>query len=116
MITNSLEQITQNTNLTQTLVELLAGAKSQAPEVVNQLLVWNFGSSIVWGCVWAAVAYAFFCFARKVDEELGALLCYVMSIIFVCISISFFSDAAKIKTSPKLYIVEYLINAGRPSK
>lgn len=94
-------------------------SQAQIPDVVHQLLVWNFVSSILFQIfiISAVAGYAFgaYKFARisnSINEGfliVGAICFLVGGGFAIGLSIAFFKyfDWLKIWLAPKLYLIEY---------
>lgn len=101
--------------------DALAWAKGQIPDLINQLLVWHFVSSLLIQmiCVAYFVAYGAGIYQickpgtamRKSWDDVGAAFGFVLFgfIAFVLVGIVFATsfDWLKIWIAPKLYLVEY---------
>lgn len=113
-----------NEVITQILERALSGvdaavefSRDQIPDVVQQLLSWNFTISLIWFCVWCALALAsvpfWVWFAKtvnvrsKADDAGFAFFCAL--VISTASSAGLLNSLAwlKIWIAPKLYMLEY---------
>ena len=99
----------------------VAFSQAQIPDVVHQLLVWNFVSSVLFQFFillavagYAFAAYKFVKISSSKNLGEGTLIVSAVSLVVgacfaVGLSVAFFSyfDWLKIWLAPKLYLIEY---------
>lgn len=117
MNTNTIQSL--EALLVQTLTELKAGAEKttafaieQAPDVIQQLLVYKFWSSVIAAAGCLALAAWLFKWARKELKDCGADaiapgLAIIAALLIGAVSIYHCNVAVKIKLAPKVYLIEY---------
>jgi hypothetical protein len=105
--------------------------KKEAPEVVEEFLKWQITKAIIWTCVWVSVAFVLFYFGRRMSnflknsdnhggdaEDLACVFSWVFRIATIAIIIITLGihamTIAEIVVAPRVYIIEYVVDALQP--
>lgn len=87
-------------------------AKGELPDVANQMLVYGATMGQFWLTLWCVVAAVsvglWLLYMAFADSEHipGKIITGIMALIFVCVAGQCWADLVKIRTAPKLYIME----------
>lgn len=93
---------------------------ANAPEVVRQLLAWEFTLSIIWALVWMTVSTGLVICAQRVKafrdsdkcrDKDDAMMCMVTLRVagglFMIPAVSQIAAAIKVQVAPAVYLLEY---------
>jgi len=105
------------TELIQSVTAVKNFAVEQAPDVIVQLLAWNFYSSLIlgggsllimiggWLAIWKLLDW------KQYDQDNNVMICLIFGAIsligFIPLTFCSFAESLKIYIAPKLYLIEY---------